>query len=314
MNQRQIIEAMEGCRASPDADLHADLPELADALNQDGVLRQRFERMRQWDEVVGDALHACPMPEGLCDRLLDALALNDAEPAASSNANSLEIAARTLVPDEALVDRPPVSATGTGRRIWLRRSLWLAASLSGAALILVAVVLNRLGPQTPQLTAEFANEIIDWTQTVSQSGWKTDFAASELRSAPFAPGVQAAPRRWTRIETRYAAQTFVYDLTVRQNEPAYLFCFASGRSSLPVNPSSAPFSTTGGFSIGAWQHGGHVYVLAVRGGERRYRGLVQSPVILGSIRIRENSDRTTELRILTNSATSCFAIRATDQA
>jgi hypothetical protein len=35
MNQRQIIEAMEGCRTSPDADLHADLPELADALNQD---------------------------------------------------------------------------------------------------------------------------------------------------------------------------------------------------------------------------------------------------------------------------------------
>jgi hypothetical protein len=303
MNQRQIIEAMEGCRTSPDA----GLPELADALNQDAVLHQRFERMRQWDEVVGDALHACPVPEGLCDRLLDALALNDAEPAA----DSFGIAARPLVPDEALVDRPPVSATGTRRRTWLRRSLWLAASLSGAALILVAVVLNRLGPQTPQLTAEFADEIIDWTQTVSRSGWKTDFVASELRSAPFAHGVQAAPRRWTCIETRYAAQTVVYDLTVRHNEPTYLFCFASGPSTLPGSPPSTPFSTTGGFSIGAWQHGGHVYVLAVRGGERRYRGLVQSPVILGSIQIRENSDRTTKLRILTNSATTCSANCAT---
>jgi hypothetical protein len=303
MNQRQIIEAMEGCRTSPDA----DLPELADALNQDAVLHQRFERMRQWDEVVGDALHACPVPEGLCDRLLDALALNDAEPAA----DSFGIAARPLGPDEALVDRPPVSATGTRRRTWLRRSLWLAASLSGAALILVAVVLNRLGPQTPQLTAEFADEIIDWTQTVSRSGWKTDFVASELRSAPFAHGVQAAPRRWTCIETRYAAQTVVYDLTVRHNEPTYLFCFASGPSTLPGSPPSTPFSTTGGFSIGAWQHGGHVYVLAVRGGERRYRGLVQSPVILGSIQIRENSDRTTKLRILTNSATTCSANCAT---
>lgn len=311
MNQRQIVEAMEGCRTSLDADRQADMPELADALNQDAALRRRFERMRQWDGVVGEALHACPVPEGLCDRLLDAMALSDSGPVSTDS--PFEVAARPLTCDEALGGRSPESPPSASRRFGRRRNLWFAALLTAAALILVAVVLSRLGPQTPQLTADFADEIIDWTQTVSRSDWSTDFAATELRNAPFDPGVQASPRRWTRIETRYAAQTVVYDLTVRQNEPAYLFCFVSGRSSLPSNPPMTPFSTTGGFSIGAWQQGEHVYVLAVRGGEARYRRLIQSAVILGSNRIRGNSVRTSESQILTSSATPRFAILAIGQ-
>jgi hypothetical protein len=311
MNQQQIIEAMEGCRTGSDAAQQADVPELADALSRDAALRKRFERMRQWDGVVGEALHACPIPEGLCDRLLDALALTDSDSASAKGA--FEIAARPSPCDEALAEPSPESHPIDGRRFWLRRSLWVAASLSAAALILVAVVLSRLGPQTPELTADFADEIIDWTQTVGRSEWSADFAASELRDAPFDPGVQSRPRRWTRIETRYAAQTVVYDLTMRQNEPTFLFSFVSGRSSLPGNPPVEPFSTTGGFSIGAWQRGDHVYVLAVRGNEARYRRLIQSPVILGEIRIRENLERTGTFPIHANPSTPHFAIGATDQ-
>ncbi|MCL4678159.1 MAG: hypothetical protein KJ017_06150 [Alphaproteobacteria bacterium] len=311
MNQRQIIEAMEGCRTSSDAAQQADVPELADALSQDAALRKQFERIRQWDGIVGEALHDCPIPEGLCDRLLDALALSDSGSALAKG--PFESAARQFPCNETLAEPTPESHPNAGRRFLLRRSLWFAASLSAAALVLVAVALSRLGPQTPELTADFADEIIDWTQTVARSEWRTDFAASELRGAPFDPGVQSRPRRWTRIETRYAAQTVVYDLTVRQNEPTFLFCFVSGRSSLPGNPPVGPFSTTGGFSIGAWQRGDHVYVLAVRGNEARYRKLIQSPVILGNMRIRENLERIGALPIHANPDTPHFAIGAIDQ-
>jgi hypothetical protein len=282
MNRQETTEAMEGYRHDLDIVQQAESRQLADALRQDPLLRERYERIRGWDQVLGKALDSCAVPDGLCVRLLGAL--EQAEPVAplSEEMDTGAQPCSTLkhVQDDAkrspLLDRPVVS-----RRNGFRRGLWLAASLSAAALIFVSLWLNPFVSQTPQLTADFADEIIDWTQMVSRSGWNTDFSAPELRDTPFDPRVQARPHRWTWIETRYHARTVVYDLTLHRNEPAYLFCFVSSQSSLPSSPPVVPFSTTGGFSIGAWQQGDWVFVLAVRGSERRYRSLIQAPVILG---------------------------------
>jgi hypothetical protein len=282
MNRQETTEAMEGYRHDLDMVQQTESRQLADALRQDPLLRERYERIRGWDQVLGKALDSCAVPDGLCARLLDAL--EQAEPVAplSEEMDTGAQPCSTLkhVQDDAkrslLLDRPVVS-----RRNGFRRGLWLAASLSAAALIFVSLWLNPFVSQTPQLTADFADEIIDWTQMVSRSGWNTDFSAPELRDTPFDPRVQARPHRWTWIETRYHARTVVYDLTLHRNEPAYLFCFVSSQSSLPSSPPVVPFSTTGGFSIGAWQQGDWVFVLAVRGSERRYRSLIQAPVILG---------------------------------
>ena len=259
MNWQEITEAMEGCRSDLDIVQQTESRRLADALEQDPRLRERYERICGWDQVLGQALNSCSVPDGLCTRLLDAL--EQAQDVAE------------VVP---LLSRPAIP-----RRNGLRRGMWLAASLSAAALIIVSLWLNPFVSQTPQLTANFADEVIEWTQTVSRNGWNTDFSAPELRDTPFDPRIQARPHRWAWIETRYHARTVVYDLTLRRNEPAYLFCFVSTRSSLPSSPPDVPFSTTGGFSIGVWQQGDWVFVLAVRGGERRYRSLIRAPVILG---------------------------------
>lgn len=282
MNRQEITEAMEGYRHDLDIDQATEAGQLADALRQDPQLRERYERIRGWDQVLGKTLDSCDVPDGLCARLLDALEqaepvtpLSEVTDTAAQPCSALEHA-QDDAKRSPLLDRPAVS-----RRNGLRRGLWLAASLSAAALILVSLWLNPFVSQTPQLTADFAEEIIDWTQMVSRSSWNTDFSAPELRDTPFDPRVQARPHRWTWIETRYHTRTVVYDLTLHRNEPAYLFCFVSKQSSLPSSPPDAPFSTTGGFSIGAWQQGDWVFVLAVRGSERRYRSLIQAPVILG---------------------------------
>jgi hypothetical protein len=283
MNRQEISEAMEGCRSDLDMVQQTESRQLADALQQDPLLRARYDRIRSWDQVLGKALNSCSVPEGLCARLLDALEQSASMPLEmpDSASTSLDLPTQPILDIEASTQRPPVSSPAIPRRSWLRRSLWLAASLSAAALIFVSLWLNPFVSQTPQLTAEFADEIIHWTQMVSRSGWKTDFSDPELRHTPFDPRIQAIPHRWTWIETRYHARTVVYDLTLRRDEPAYLFCFVSRQSSLPSSPPGVPFSTTGGFSIGVWQQGDWVFVLAVRGSERRYRSLIQAPVILG---------------------------------
>ncbi len=280
MNQREIIEAMEAVRTDSDDPRNADVPDLVDALQRDAMLRKRCDRIRQWDRVVGDALRSGPVPEGLCDRLCDALSLDS-----PSNAVAEEpLSALPIDPIPAsgeVLSRPPASATASRRRRMFSRGWLVTASVAAAALILAVVFMDPFGSRAPQLTADFADEVIGWTQSVSQISWQTDFAAPELRQAPFDASVQAMPRRWASFPTSYAPRTYVYDLASSRNTPAFLFCFPAGRSSLPASPPNTPFSTTGGFSIGAWQRGDMVYVLAVRGSERRYRVLIQSSIILG---------------------------------
>jgi hypothetical protein len=285
MNRQEITEAMEGFRTDLEVAQQEDAARLADALQQDVRLRERYERIRRWDQLVGDALDACPVPEGLCARLLDVLEESGSEPAPAGDSIADSLAAATQpgvaeLPSVQLAEHRWSAAAG---RKWLRRSVLLAASVSAAVLIVVSFWGNPFASQAPQLTADFADEVLDWTHAVSRGDWNTDFGAPELRDNPFDPRVQGIPHRWTCIQTRYAAKTVVYDLTVRRSEPTYLFCFPSARSSLPVSPPDSPFSTTGGFAIGAWQQGDLVFVLAVRGGERRYRGMIQVPVILGML-------------------------------
>lgn len=291
MNHKEIIEAMEGCRSEHDAVTPGGSQILGQALRQDDELRQRYQRIRQWDQALTQSLDDCPVPEGLCSRLLDALQSGDSE----------SITTRPSVPGSTLLDQPTAASSlvelpetsagdiaeiplrrgkGVSRRRWLVRSLAVAGSLSLAVLILVSIWWNPFAGPVPQSTTEFAEHVIQWTQLANESSWRTDFEASDLR---FDARVRARPHRWTVIPTRYAATTTVYDLSQRHGEPVYLFYFPAQRSLLPSAPPEAPFSTTGGFSIGAWHAGDLVFVLAVRGNQQRYRGLIQAPVILGVV-------------------------------
>jgi hypothetical protein len=41
------------------------------------------------------------------------------------------------------------------------------------------------------------------------------------------------------------------------------------------------FSATGGLTLGVWRRGDMVYVLVVRGGQRRYRELIEASPLIG---------------------------------
>jgi hypothetical protein len=86
MNRQEITEAMEGYRHDLDVDQATEAGQLADALRQDPQLRERYERIRGWDQVLGKTLASCDVPDGLCARLLDAL--EQAEPVAPLNEKS----------------------------------------------------------------------------------------------------------------------------------------------------------------------------------------------------------------------------------
>ena len=292
MNHKEIIEAMEGCRSERDVLPPPHPQSLEETLRQDDQLRERYQRISQWDQALSQSLDDCPVPDGLCARLLDVLECSEAESITPRPIALESIASdQPMTPESATVERPENAARqavelppqhwfASTRRRWLVRSLGVAGSLSATVLIVVLVWWNPFGSPVPQLTPEFAERVIQWTQVASQSNWRTDFESPHLR---FDSRVRARPHRWTSIQTRYDGTTTVYDLSQRRDETVYLFCFPAKRSSLPSTPQEGLFSTTGGFSIGAWQAGDLVFVLAVRGNQQRYRGLIQAPVILGVV-------------------------------
>jgi hypothetical protein len=74
----RILEALDACRAGHD-DLHdADLAALAARLAEDADLRDRLARVQRLDVRLAEAIDDVPVPEGLAERLLVALAASPA--------------------------------------------------------------------------------------------------------------------------------------------------------------------------------------------------------------------------------------------
>ena len=265
MNNREMIEAMEACRPGSDDLRNSEFDDLQTAVQRDAALRRRYEQTQAWDRVMGQALEDVPVPAGMCDRLLNAL--EGAQPMAG------------LSPV-----RPPSGVSG-GARAPVRRRRWgiAVAGLAVAAALLIAWFIQQPTRPTPQPTPEFASEVIQWSDAVADTQWRTDFGAEELRGYPLDDAIRGVPRQWARLSTRYHPRTIVYDVTPPRGQRAYVFCFPAARSrtSLPPTPPLTPFSTTGGVAVGTWQRNHHVYVLAAHGGEHRYRALIQSTIVLG---------------------------------
>jgi hypothetical protein len=276
MNDREMIEAIEACRPGSD-DLHnSEWPDLAAAVQRDAALRRRYEETRAWDRAIGEAMQDVAVPAGLSDRLWNAL-----QSASSAGAMPSEIVPSPAAAPASEATR--AGGSGAGSRKHRRWAIALAGIVVSAAVILVAVFVQPTRRPAPQPTPEFASEVIQWSDAVVKSDWRTDFSSAELRDFPLDEAIRGVPRRWTRLSTRYHRQTLVYDLTSLRDERTYVFCFPAprSRSDLPSAPPLKPFSTTGGFSVGTWQRNDQVYVLAAQGGEHRYRSLIQSTIVLG---------------------------------
>ena len=144
--QEQIRELLEAFRPGLD---HLQSPEfqlLAERLAGDQRLQEQFERSQRLDGAVSAAMQDVQVPEGLADRLLDAVTVQPASDALGTDASS---------------ELP--------RRNW-RRWQWLSAAaiVAGLAAILgYALIANQPEPITPR---QLARQALQWTDPVAHSG------------------------------------------------------------------------------------------------------------------------------------------------
>ena len=270
MNDREMKKAIDACRPEAEDVRLPEMSELAEALEHDPRARRWFERSRQWDAAVGEAFRDVAVPEGLAARLLDAVqdaggtsSVGDGpEPLKSSN------------------ESVPFALESHCARRWSGRRV--AAVLAGVAAVAACwLALVRIGGEDVISEETISGEVALWIGQLQRNGWRDDLGDPALRDYPLDRCVRQLPRRWSPVRTRYDAHAVAYDLAGPGRAMAVVFCIRNpnGRSSLASIPTRIP--STGGMVIGAWQRDGRVYVLAVRGDERRYRSLVEARLILG---------------------------------
>jgi hypothetical protein len=265
MNEHDLREALDACRPDGDELRQPDMAPLAEILATDPHWQAVQQRSQRWDTALGRAFRDVPVPSDLAARLQAATAA--AEPALSTPA------AGEISPAASRAE----SATAPAG--WLRqRRIWAGAAVALAAAAAWLVWLGTQPAPLPQLTDDFAREVIGWTDQVPGSTWNQDLAAAAY---PLDRAILAATGGWTSLATPYHRQTLVYDLTPPGRGFAYAFCIPKrGRASdLPSVPT--PFSDTGGIAIGAWQSQDVVYVLAVRGSRSRYQSFINSRLLIG---------------------------------
>ena len=276
MNDREIKEAIDACR--PGAD-DAGLPEmagLAGMLCDDERARQLYERTQRSDAAIGHAFRNTSVPEGLQDRLLEAVQRQAAEPTQE---------ARSFV-DGAINEEQSPSEGGVlsvaSRGAIRRRYLVGVGVCVAVAVAAVCFLFGGFGNGDGPLPTELPGEVEQWVREREQ--W-TDWSENLAQAAhpyPQKDLIRGVPIRWRVVRTRYDSRAILYDITPPTGQGfAYVICIRARTTALPPLPPRFPISQTGGIAIGAWQSGGMVYVLAVKGGQARYQNFVGSGFEIG---------------------------------
>lgn len=276
MNEQELREAIDACRPNGEDLRLPEMSALAEVLAHDPRWQAVFARTQRCDAAIGQAFEDVPIPAGLCERLLAAVA--PPVPAAP-----LPMAAVAQTPTSVRAKRSgPASVQRSRSRTWRMRVAVLATVAAALALFLV---LRGAPGRLPELNDDFSREVIGWTQQVQQGAWNEDLAVA--KNFPLDQAIRAVPRRWQLLATGYDDRTLVYDLTPPGRDFAFAFCLpVRGRTcTLPSLPPAMPFSTTGGIAIGAWQTQDMVYVLAVQGGQNRYQTFMNSGILIGLGRV-----------------------------
>lgn len=291
MSERRHFEAIDACRPNSDDLRQPEMADLAEALQVDPRLGSNYQRSQEFDAIVVRMMPDLPVPDGLEERLLLALTTSQDADRESREAgewfdDNCRAKGQAVQPRAAREHVPATARDGVGRRPRGRRWAWTLAAASLVAAGAVAAVLVLAPSFTaiePRADEQLPREILAWVDAVVREGWNTDFEADRVRRRPLDLAVRATPRRWCSIRTRYDPQTAVYDVSSRDADFALAFCMdAPVRTSLlPEIPPWNPQPATGGLTVGVWRRGNLVYVLACRGGTRRYRELIEGTSLIG---------------------------------
>jgi hypothetical protein len=260
-----IHVALEVVRLGHDDLADPDLAHVAQAIEQDPRLGERFARIEHTDEQLAQAFHDVPVPTGLADRLIDGLV------------------AEGLLADEAIVasNQPSSSQLPAPSRRFAASRLFWASSIAVAASIVVAIFLL---PPTAAEDLTTAEELLDQSITffhndasfqgtpVADQSPPTEFAASgDVR--------HVATARWREVDDYLGAPAVAYDLVGPRGEEATLYVAHRRLKDLEhvTMPSADPWLSTGGVSATCWQNDDLLYVLVVQGSREQYDAFIRQP-------------------------------------
>ncbi len=260
--KRELIEAMESCRAFSDDLNDAQFAELAAALGVDDVLRARFERLQRADAAIKAAFADVPVPADLAERVLRRLSETTIQP--------VDLITTTLEHAQEPPALLPLAAVAARQKFVSRRRV-LAGFAVIAASAAVASAIWLHSHHAPSLTP---GQVIETAM---------DFFARDKASPGERVGSVAPPGdfpisadiarftdvRWRRVERFAEGDAVAYDLPSRSGK-ATLYVSKCTVAGLPPYPPAQPALSTGGNSAAAWQSGGLLYVLVVQGDAQNY--------------------------------------------
>jgi hypothetical protein len=160
-------------------------------------------------------------------------------------------------------------------RSW--RQSWIAIA-AVAATLLIAIGTFALWPRRPVFTYDRLPTLSgQWfAQLRASAGWQPLPPHEIVRDYPPPDAIRVHPNRWADVSELVGTPACAYEMTTSDRRRAILFVIyqptAIAGSTPPLEPASSSGMTM--LTIGCWQSGDRLYVLAVEGTERSYRSLL----------------------------------------
>lgn len=272
-NKQDILQAIDACRPGSDDLYQEEMSALAEALQSDPQAQQWYDRTQRLDAVVTEAFRDVPVPEGLADRLLEAVSKTDddeekvVEPAGQSSTKQ--------------------QSTKMGRK-WLR---WTISLTSCATLLLLMVGTFLFFFQSKPVydRDDVVKQAMTWTRDLNSRdrSWNPQLTRAPKKNPFDYVSLQRSPSGWQEIETKLDSHAVAYDLLAPNQPTAVLFVIRIRNweiHDLQSVPPLSPSSRTEGWCIGVWRKGTLLYVLAVKGNEQQYRKMLRnSAAIVASL-------------------------------
>lgn len=255
-----MSEALECCREEDLARLNElpELRELAEALQEDPELAQRFRELQQCDAKLASALTDMPAPSGLAERI--SAAVDDATPNNASDSDA-----------DGPVER--VSDEASGPRGWRSRSNWIA--ITAVAAVLLVALIPLFQPAPARSSDQLVTRTPLWKQATEEAAWRS---TAPPKDRPTSELLTYFPDEVTVVSTADDRRTAAY----RFNRPlgrgrgeVYLFVLKTPATGLPSAPPATPDFDSGGIQVGVWTEKNLVYALVVLGNDEAYRRLVR---------------------------------------
>ena len=282
IHDEQILAAIESCRPGSDDVRDPALAFLAAELSAQPELKDLFGRIQQLDAQLGVSFRKVPVPEGLQQRLLERLEAARCEPTSDAAAAAVASDKESPVVAVSVADPSTASIWPSRRFPSRRRLLSIAGIFSAAAALLVAVWIHLYSAQPytesvvlEQARALFMAEASGGPSTVGGGYLLSDPAHPAPSDMPLSRSLARVPGiKWREISGFLGSRGVAYDMPGGR---ATLYVVRRSVGELPSRPPLSPASATGGYCAAAWQNGGLLCVLVVRGDIGAYRDCITPP-------------------------------------